>query len=110
MSSDVPDFIVQVTVGSPSRANTIASYLDAQPKPFVLNSERGFLTITGRYQGVPVSIVSIGMGAPNMDFFVREIRESVSGDLAIIRFFVRLKINFRLSAKPWNLGLDPAED
>ncbi|KAF9563511.1 uridine phosphorylase [Agrocybe pediades] len=74
-----------VTVGSPSRAKTISSYLDAQPEPFVLSSERGFLTITGRYKGVPVSIVSIGMGAPNMDFFVREIRESVTGDLAIIR-------------------------
>ncbi|KAH9475776.1 Purine nucleoside phosphorylase DeoD-type [Psilocybe cubensis] len=74
-----------VTVGSPSRANTVASFLDAKPKPFVLNSERGFLTITGRYKGVPVSIISIGMGSPNMDFFVREIRESVSGDLAIIR-------------------------
>ncbi|PPQ90719.1 hypothetical protein CVT25_005027 [Psilocybe cyanescens] len=74
-----------VTVGSPSRANTVASFLDAQPKPFVLNSERGFLTITGRYKGIPISIVSIGMGSPNMDFFVREIRESVSGDLAIIR-------------------------
>ncbi|KDR73232.1 hypothetical protein GALMADRAFT_100855 [Galerina marginata CBS 339.88] len=74
-----------VTVGSPSRANTIASFLDAQPKPFVLNSERGFLTITGRYNGTPISIVSIGMGSPNMDFFVREIRESVSGDLAIVR-------------------------
>ncbi|KAF8961180.1 nucleoside phosphorylase domain-containing protein [Flammula alnicola] len=74
-----------VTVGSPSRANTVAGLLDAQPKPFVLSSERGFLTITGRYKGTPISIISIGMGNPNMDFFVREIRESVSGDLAIIR-------------------------
>jgi len=74
-----------VTVGSPSRANTIASFLDAQPTPFVLNSERGFLTITGRYKDTPMSIVSIGMGSPNMDFFVREIRESVIGDLAIVR-------------------------
>ncbi|KAF8898023.1 nucleoside phosphorylase domain-containing protein [Gymnopilus junonius] len=74
-----------VTVGSPSRANTIASFLDAQPKPFVLNSERGFLTITGRYKGTPISIVSIGMGNPNMDFFVREIKETVTGDLAIVR-------------------------
>jgi len=78
--------IIQVTVGSPSRANTVASFLDSQPKPFILSSERGFLTITGRYKGTPISIISIGMGSPNMDFFVREIRESVSGDLAIVRF------------------------
>ena len=34
--------------------------------------------LTGTYKGVPVSIVSIGMGAPNMDFFVREGREVLS--------------------------------
>ncbi|SJL12585.1 uncharacterized protein ARMOST_16013 [Armillaria ostoyae] len=72
---------IQITVGSPSRAHTIASYLDVTPKPFQLSSERGFLTITGRYKRVPVSIVSIGMGAPNMDFFVREVRECLVGDM-----------------------------
>lgn len=74
-----------MTVGSPSRARAIAAFLDAIPKPFTLSSERGFLTITGRYKGVPVSIVSIGMGSPNMDFFVREVRECLSGDMSIIR-------------------------
>ena len=48
-------------MGSPSRAHTLASLLDASPKAFTLASERGFLTITGRYKGVPVSIMSIGM-------------------------------------------------
>ncbi|KAL1674315.1 nucleoside phosphorylase domain-containing protein [Schizophyllum commune] len=74
-----------VTVGSPSRAHTLASLLDATPKPFTLASERGFLTITGRYKGVPISIMSIGMGSPNLDFFVRESRECVVGDMAIVR-------------------------
>ncbi|KAF8897979.1 nucleoside phosphorylase domain-containing protein [Mucidula mucida] len=74
-----------ITVGSPSRAVTIASHLDATPKPFQLSSERGFLTITGMYKGVPVSICSIGMGTPNMDFFVREVRECLIGDMLIIR-------------------------
>ncbi|TFK70867.1 purine and uridine phosphorylase [Pluteus cervinus] len=75
-----------VTVGSPSRAHAIAKFLDAQqPNPFIISSERGFLTISGRHNGVPVSIVSIGMGSPNMDFFVREVRECLSGDLVIIR-------------------------
>ncbi|KAF8181593.1 nucleoside phosphorylase domain-containing protein [Pholiota molesta] len=75
-----------ITVGTPSRARTIASLLDAQPKLFELSSERQFMTITGCYKGIPISIVSIGMGSANMDFFVREIRETVSGDLVIIRF------------------------
>ncbi|EIN14751.1 purine and uridine phosphorylase [Punctularia strigosozonata HHB-11173 SS5] len=74
-----------VTVGSPSRAHGIASFLDSSPKPFTLTSERGFLTITGRYKGVPVSIVSIGMGAPNADFLVREVRESLDGDMIVVR-------------------------
>lgn len=90
---------IQVTVGSPSRAETIARLLDQgehsdhhgdvyRPVPavFRLASERGFLTITGRFRGVPISIVSIGMGYPNMDFFVREVRECVEGDLVIVRY------------------------
>jgi uridine phosphorylase len=80
------NFLFQATVGSPSRAETLATLLDERPKPFKLASERGFLTITGRYKSVPVSIVSIGMGGPNMDFFVREMRESVHGDMVIIRY------------------------
>ncbi|KAG8821112.1 hypothetical protein FRC18_011439 [Serendipita sp. 400] len=69
-----------ITVGDPARARTIARYLDPSPpsgnvtgeestseqsvRPllFELYSERGFLTLTGKYKGVPVSIVSIGMG------------------------------------------------
>ncbi|KAF8547984.1 purine and uridine phosphorylase, partial [Imleria badia] len=75
-----------VTVGSISRAKQIATYLDASPKPFSLCSERGFLTITGRYQGAPVSVVCIGMGGPNVDFFIREVRECLQGDMLVIRF------------------------
>ncbi|KAK1232767.1 hypothetical protein PQX77_004092 [Marasmius sp. AFHP31] len=74
-----------VTVGSASRARTLAKFLDESPKPFEFESERGFLTITGRYKGTPVSIMSIGMGFPVMDMFVREARECVSGDMVIIR-------------------------
>ncbi|CCM04268.1 uncharacterized protein FIBRA_06438 [Fibroporia radiculosa] len=74
-----------ITVGSPSRAQSIAACLDVSPVPFTLSSERGFLTITGRYHGVPVSIVSIGMGHPNADFFVREVRECLDGDMVVVR-------------------------
>ncbi|KAI0735989.1 purine and uridine phosphorylase [Earliella scabrosa] len=74
-----------ITLGTPSRAHAIASYLDPSPPPFTLTSERGFTTITGRYRGVPISIVSIGMGYPNADFFVREVRECLSGDMLVVR-------------------------
>ena len=76
-------------MGSPSRAKGIAAALDVSPRPFTLSSERGFTTITGRYKGVPVSIVSIGMGYPNADFFVREVRECLAGDMVVIRFVSR---------------------
>ncbi|KAG1898686.1 purine and uridine phosphorylase [Suillus fuscotomentosus] len=74
-----------ITVGSMPRAESIGKMLDASPKLFSLYSERGFLTITGCYKSVPVSIVCIGMGAPNVDFFIREIRECLSGDMLVIR-------------------------
>ncbi|KAG2343404.1 purine and uridine phosphorylase [Suillus weaverae] len=74
-----------ITVGSISRAESIAKMLDASPKLFSLYSERGFLTITGCYKSVPVSIVCIGMGAPNADFFIREVRECLFGDMLVIR-------------------------
>ena len=76
---------LQLTLGAPSRAHGVASLLDPTPTPFTLASERGFLTITGRYKGVPVSIVAIGMGYPNADFFVREVRECLNGDMVVVR-------------------------
>ncbi|KAF9792409.1 purine and uridine phosphorylase [Thelephora terrestris] len=74
-----------VAVGHPSRALVIEEHLDKSPVPFKLTSERGFVTITGRYKGVPVSIVSTGMGFPNTDFFVREVRECLRGDMLVVR-------------------------
>ncbi|KAJ2079864.1 hypothetical protein H4R24_003486 [Coemansia sp. RSA 988] len=73
-----------VTVGDPQRARTMAKHMDQIL--FEHSSHRGFLTITGIYRGLPLSIVAIGMGAPMMDFFVREARMVVSGPLTIIRF------------------------
>lgn len=76
----------QVAVGHPSRALIIQEHLDKTPPPFKLTSERGFVTITGRYKRIPVSIVSTGMGFPNTDFFVREVRECLTGDMLVVRF------------------------
>ncbi|KAJ2397247.1 hypothetical protein GGI05_000738 [Coemansia sp. RSA 2603] len=72
-----------LTVGDASRATLLATLLS---KPlFRHTSHRGFLTITGMYRQVPVTIVAIGMGSPMMDFFVRETRMVVDGPLAIVR-------------------------
>ena len=73
-----------ITVGDPHRARIVAEYLDVIHFEFL--SKRGFLTITGTYKDIPVSIVAIGMGFAMMDFFVREISHVTHGDLVIFRF------------------------
>ena len=75
-----------ITVGSLGRAEIISSFLDVSPAPKRITSSRGFTTITGTYQGVEVSIVSIGMGPSMMDFFVRETRAVTPGPLIMVRF------------------------
>ena len=50
------------------------------------------MTITGRFKGVPISIVSIGMGSPNMDFFVREVRECLAGDMIVVRYLNKFEL------------------
>lgn len=74
-----------VTVGDAKRAQRIAAHLDNPETAFSHLSERHFLTITGTYKGVPVSIVAIGMGSPMVDFFIRETRAIVHGPMAIVR-------------------------
>ena len=85
-----------ITVGSESRCDILASLLDKHdttatsdignpPPTFTRRSKRGFVTHTGTYNGVPVSIVMINMGYPNMDFLVREIRAVTAGPLRVVR-------------------------
>ncbi len=76
-----------ITCGDPHRAQTLAKNLDNYPQNvFQYQSKRGFLGVTGKYKGVPVSIIAIGMGMPMMDFFLREVREVVDGEMAVVRF------------------------
>ncbi|CDJ58577.1 uridine phosphorylase, putative [Eimeria maxima] len=57
-----------ITVGDRDRASIIAQEFLQDVKEY--EKTRNFRTFSGTYKGVPVSIVSIGMGAPNMDFLV----------------------------------------
>lgn len=74
-----------ITVGSVSRAKIIASFFDSAECKCITSS-RGFTTVTGTFNGVPVSVVAIGMGASMMDFFVRESCAVLRGKTAIVRF------------------------
>lgn len=51
-----------------------------------VRSTRGFVTHTGTFRGVPVSIIATGMGYPMMDFVVRETRAVVNGPMAMLRY------------------------
>ena len=50
-----------ITVGAPSRAELIASFFDKDAEVKRIESSRGFLTLTGTFNGTPVSIIAIGM-------------------------------------------------
>lgn len=48
-------------MGSFGRAKKIATFLDEDTPEVYIESARGFLTITGHYSGIRVSIIAIGM-------------------------------------------------
>eukprot|EP00127_Corallochytrium_limacisporum_P002520 Clim_evm77s128 gene=Clim_evmTU77s128 len=74
-----------ISVGDAHRARSFAELLDNTETCFVRASNRGFVTYTGLYDGVPVSIVATGMGYPMMDFVVRETRALIDGEVLILR-------------------------
>jgi hypothetical protein len=50
-----------ITVGDHARADRLATMLDENSIKTRVSSKRGFLTITGEYKSIPVSIIAIGM-------------------------------------------------
>ncbi|KAK0562041.1 hypothetical protein OC861_005519 [Tilletia horrida] len=69
----------------PARARRIAKYFDGGKPIFEKNSSRLFLTLTGTYKGVPLTIVAIGMGFSAVDFFLRECRAVTHGEMIVVR-------------------------
>lgn len=55
-----------ITVGSESRLQKIELHLDKSFPTKTFKSGRGFHSVTGKYNGVDVSIVSIGMVSHNI--------------------------------------------
>lgn len=74
-----------ITVGSHSRGELLAGMLDDPQSNHVVVSHRGFIVHSGTFKEVPVSIVVCGMGSPNMDFVVRELRAVIDGEMIIFR-------------------------
>lgn len=74
-----------LSVGDHGRALRISNMLDDPEKTKKVGSDRGFITYTGTYKGIPVSIIATGMGIAMIDFVVRESTLYISSTTAIIR-------------------------
>ena len=74
-----------LSVGDLRRAELLKSLLDSDSEVKEIKSYRGFVTFTGSYKGVQISIIATGMGTPMMDFVVRESTHFVKGKIAMIR-------------------------
>ena len=83
-----------VSVGAVGRAAKLAAMLDgfadAPSRVAVVHSSRGFVTHTGTFGGVPVSIIATGMGLAMADFVARELRACVDATAADPVLLVRL--------------------
>ncbi|CAD6887805.1 unnamed protein product [Tilletia controversa] len=74
-----------ITVGDHVRARRIAELFDGGKAIFEKSSQRLFLTLTGTYKGTPITVVAIGMGFSAVDFFLRECRAVVQGEMIVVR-------------------------
>ena len=63
-----------LTTGDPARARRVATYLD-DVKPELTSRE--YVTITGSYQGIPVSVMATGMGPDNTEIAIVELAQVV---------------------------------
>ncbi len=65
---DIADRVV--VGGDPARIEQLASLLE---EPRLVNSNRGLLTYTGIYKGVPVTLATHGIGGPSSAIVVEEL-------------------------------------
>ncbi len=70
-----------IAVGDPARSQALAEALLENPR--VVNTNRGFLSYTGKYKGKEISIVTHGIGMPSAAIVFEEL--SMIGAKKIIR-------------------------
>ena len=71
-----------LSVGDVGRAERLSALLTGRR---TVTSSRGFVTHTGTFGGIPVTIVATLMGFANMDFVVRELHACMPGPMAVLR-------------------------
>lgn len=69
---DVVPYILMC--GDPKRAHRVADYFDKAGEPI---THREYVTITGEYKGVPVTVMATGMGPDNTEMAYVEISQIV---------------------------------
>lgn len=67
-----------ILVGDPGRVELVSSFFES--KEFV-RSSREFVTVTGRYKGKRVTVLSTGIGTDNIDIVVNELDALANIDL-----------------------------
>lgn len=77
LPGDIADTII--IVGDPGRVDMIAEMLDSVR---VRKSNREFLTVTGSYHDMEISVISSGIGTDNIDILINELDALVNIDLA----------------------------
>lgn len=75
-SDEIADNIL--LVGDPGRVKKVSSLFD---KVLVHKENREIITDTGFYKGVPVSVISTGMGTDNIDIVINELDVLANFDL-----------------------------
>ena len=69
-----------LVAGDPARVEQISKMLKS---PRLVNTNRGFLSFTGHYEDVPISVVTHGIGAPSLLIVAEELIKA--GAKAILR-------------------------
>lgn len=75
---DVAPYIL--LCGEPKRVERVAKYFEKKSEPI---SSREYLTVTGTYKGIPVSVMATGMGPDNTEIAVVEISQIVKSPTLI---------------------------
>ena len=77
-----------VLVGDPARVQMFAEQMDESQ---IVAQDREFTTLTGNYQGVRISVVSVGIGAPSAAIVLEELWEL--GVKVVVRAGTALALN-----------------
>lgn len=94
-----------VLVGDPGRVKMVGTYLDKDSIHYEA-SHREINIVTGTYHGVPVTVISTGMGTDNVEIVMNEVHILKEYDAARRRW--RTRVGEDASADPEEKPFDPS--